>query len=329
MWRHLLFHIFVRIINLVLADLMKSVSACAGCCCVGSGMLRYKKIRSMRKVRIFCCDPDATESSDDENDQNSKKEKKIIREVLIPVRKYKTSRPLKAIMPSRIKDLKSPERKVPLSRYRGVRLRDSGRWQAEIRNPLTKRREYSLHDTEEAAAATYQAKWFQFHSEMLPVKASEPVSEHATLSSSSLGSCASSSVLCKQNVQEAQQNGVFMEISEDELHHEPMDESLLNSSILVETSEDVMLNWKDELPFSVCFRPTDEPPLDDFIRLEAMFPVSDFIDATYEPMDDEYIGLADISHLPLQFKGPEFDLDAELDWSGFDFVSVESELELL
>lgn len=287
-------------------------------------MLRYKKIR------IFCCDPDATDSSDDEDDQNTKKEKKIIGEVLVPVRKYKTSRPLKAIMPCRIKDLKSPERKVPLSRYRGVRLRDSGRWQAEIRKTLTKRREYCLHDTEEAAAATFQAKWFQFHTEMLATKAQEPVSEHAALSSSSLVSCASSSVLCEQNIQEAQQNGgVFMEISEDELlHHEPMDESILNSTPM-ETSEDVMLNWKDELPFSDSVSPTEEPPLNDFTRLEAMFPVSDFIDATYEPLHDEYIGLADISHLPLQFKDQEFDLHAELDWSGFDFVSMESELELL
>jgi len=288
-------------------------------------MLRYKK------VHIFCCDPDATDSSDDEDDQTSKKEKKIIREVLVPLRKYKTLRPLKAIMPCRIKDLKSPERKVPLSRYRGVRLRDSGRWQAEIRNPFTKKRDYSLHDTEEAAAATYQAKWFQFHAEMLAIKAQEPVSKHAALSSSSLVSCASSSVLCKQSIQEVQQNGgVSMEISEDELlHHEPMDQSLLNFSTPMETSGHVMLNWKDELPFSDSVSPTDEPPLDDLTRLEAMFPVSDFIDATYEPLDDEYIGLADISHLPLQFKGPEFDLDAELDWSGFDFVSMESELELL
>ena len=60
-----------------------------------------------------------------------------------------------------------------------------------------------------------------------------------------------------------------------------------------------------------------------------MLPVSDFIDATYEPLDDEYIGLADISHLPLQFKGPEFDLDAELDWSGFDFAAIERELDVL
>ncbi|CAD6225377.1 unnamed protein product [Miscanthus lutarioriparius] len=143
-----------------------SVRMCRLLLC-GIWMLRYKK------VRIFCCDPDATDSSDDEDDQTSKKEKKIIREVLVPVRKYKTSRPLKAIMPCRIKDLKSPERK---------------------------------------------------------------------------------------SIQEAQQNGVSMEISEDELlHHEPMDESLLNFSTPMETSGDVMLNWKDELPFSDSVSPTDEP----------------------------------------------------------------------
>jgi len=59
-----------------------------------------------------------------------------------------------------------------------------------------------------------------------------------------------------------------MEISEDELlHHDPMDESLLNFSTPMETSGDVMLNWKDELPFSDSVSPTDEPRLDDLTRL--------------------------------------------------------------
>ncbi|TKW32591.1 hypothetical protein SEVIR_2G177400v4 [Setaria viridis] len=287
-------------------------------------MLRSRKMPPMRKVRIFCSDPDATDSSGDENDENPKKEKKIIREVLVPVKKYKTSQPLRPIMPCGIKDLNGPERKVPSSRYRGVRLRDSGRWQAEIRNPLTKKREYSLHDTEEEAAAAYQAKWNQFHVEMLAMKAEPPMSEHAA-SNSSLVSCVSSSVSCEQKAQEAQNRvGPLME-----MHREPMDESLLNfSPKALEISEDVMLNPKDEHQASDSDSPADEFPPDGFTRQD-MFTVRDFITATYKPLDDDYIGLADISHLPLPIKDPEFDLDAELDWSGFDFASMEHELELL
>jgi hypothetical protein len=90
-----------------------------------------------------------------------------------------------------------------------------------------------------------------------------------------------------------------------------------------------MLNLKDEHPVSDSVRPADGLPPDDFTKPEDMFKASDFIGATYKPLDDDYIGLADISHLPLPINDPEFDLDAELDWSGFDFTSMEHELELL
>jgi len=230
-------------------------------------------------------------------------------------------------MLSGMKDLDSPERKVSSSRYRGVRLRESGRWQAEIRNPLTKKREYSLHDTEEEAAAAYQSKWNQFRAAMLARKAQPPLPEHAALSSLSLVSCVSSSVSCKRKAQEAQnREGSLMDV-----HCDPIDESLRNFSLKpMEIPENVMLYLKDENPISDSFRPTDELPPDDFTKPEDMFRASDFIGATYKPLDDDdYIGLADISHLPLPINDPEFDLDAELDWSGFDFTSMEHELKLL
>nr|CAB3456777.1 unnamed protein product [Digitaria exilis] len=289
-------------------------------------MLRSTKMPPMRKVRILFSDPDATDSSGDEDGQNPEKQKKVIREVLIPVKQYKTSKPLKNTMPCGTKDLNGLEKKVSSSRYRGVRLRDSGRWQAEIRNPLTKKREYSLHDTEEAAAAAYQAKWNQFHAEMQSMKAQPPLRKHAGLSSSSLVSCISSSVLCEKKAQEAQNRvGSLMKIN-----CEPMDESLLNLSPKpMEISDNSMVNRKDVHPVRDSVSPTDELPPDDFTRPEDMFTVSDFIGTPYIPLDNDYIGLADISHLPLPIKDPEFDLDAELDWSGFDFISLEHELDLL
>jgi len=290
-------------------------------------MLRSTKMPPMRKVRILCSDPDATDSSGDEDDQNPKTEKKIIGVVLVPVKNCKTSKPQKTSMLSGMKDLDSPERKVSSSRYRGVRLRESGRWQAEIRNPLTKKREYSLHDTEEEAAAAYQSKWNQFRAAMLARKAQPPLPEHAALSSLSLVSCVSSSVSCKRKAQEAQnREGSLMDV-----HCDPIDESLRNFSLKpMEIPENVMLYLKDENPISDSFRPTDELPPDDFTKPEDMFRASDFIGATYKPLDDDdYIGLADISHLPLPINDPEFDLDAELDWSGFDFTSMEHELKLL
>ncbi|KAL3510797.1 hypothetical protein ACH5RR_030198 [Cinchona calisaya] len=147
--------------------------------------------RAVRKIRIFCNDPDATDSdSSDDEMVIDRKPKMFLREIILPIWELK-SQPNHPVAVAAevenscqesnngekkktqkkkgfVKPLSQPQPRLSSRKYKGVRQRKWGKWAAEIRDPFKGKRIWlGTYNSPEEASRAYEDKRLEFEAQAM------------------------------------------------------------------------------------------------------------------------------------------------------------------
>ncbi|KAG5009386.1 hypothetical protein AAZX31_07G087300 [Glycine max] len=137
---------------------------------------KEENINTLRKIKIVYTDPDATDSSSEEDDKflsNGYRlngcSKRVVKEISLPCMPSKLHEENSSQEDVNSEKIKASRRnRKPSSMYKGVQRRKWGKYVAEIKDPIRGVRMWlGTFDTEEEAVVAYERKRNEFDSSLL------------------------------------------------------------------------------------------------------------------------------------------------------------------